>query len=267
MVAVKTARQKLRNYTRYLNFTLEIYRDALEHVNRIVYAEWDNIEPLPGKFRNNFLEGLIHSTAEKVAVYADFDTRFYKFPSYLRRMVIADGTSSIGHLSSHMSAHRKWTEKPKGKEPVFQSCCNSFPVFYKSDMSRWMANGKTALKLYNGSDWIWFILPFEPIRQNRFPAAEGWVRQNPMLVKKDRRWRLHFPFEKKVKLPDKDFTRPVLSVAMGDKSSPLAARHQQTLASLISLRGLLSTTARTPAALYPCQGFSLQRETAAIEAT
>ena len=37
MKVVKTARQNLRNYARYLDFTLEIYRDAVEFVNKIVY--------------------------------------------------------------------------------------------------------------------------------------------------------------------------------------------------------------------------------------
>ena len=38
-MATKTAKQKLRNYSRYLGFTLDIYRDALSFVNKIVYAE------------------------------------------------------------------------------------------------------------------------------------------------------------------------------------------------------------------------------------
>ena len=71
------------------------------------------------------------------------------------------------------------------------------------------------LKLFTGKDWIWFILPFEPVKLSRFPAAEGWVRQNPMVVNRDNRWQLHFPFEKKTKLPDKDFKRPVLSIDLG----------------------------------------------------
>src|SRR5208283_5740519 len=37
MKVVKTARQNLGNYARCLDFTLEIYRDAVEFVNKIVY--------------------------------------------------------------------------------------------------------------------------------------------------------------------------------------------------------------------------------------
>jgi len=82
-------------------------------------------------------------------------------------------------------------------------------------MSKWIENGKIKLKLFTGKDWIWFILPFEPVKLSRFPAVEGWIRQNPMVVNRDNRWQLHFPFEKKTKLPDKDFKRPVLSIDLG----------------------------------------------------
>ena len=39
MTVTKTARQKLRNNTRYYDYTLTLYRDVLENVNRTVLAE------------------------------------------------------------------------------------------------------------------------------------------------------------------------------------------------------------------------------------
>ena len=220
MIVTKTARRRLRNYTRYLDYTLDIYRNALEYVNNIVYAEWVNIEQLPlSKQRVSFVERLIHSTSKNKAIYEDFDRLFYKFPSYFRRAVIM---AAIGNVSSHMTRYRQWEEcnrnrvsqckKPKGKAPTFQAKCNAFPVFYRDGMSRWIRNGRVALKLYNGSDWIWFILPFEPVDTARFV---GWVRQNHLLVKKNNRWSLHIPFKKNIELQDKDFVRPILSVDLG----------------------------------------------------
>ncbi|MGD1075345.1 MAG: hypothetical protein ABR903_04615, partial [Thermodesulfovibrionales bacterium] len=159
------------------------------------------------------MEKLVHSTGRRKAVYADFDKKFVKFPSCLRRKVIAE---TIGHLASHESRLEKWQANPKGKEPALQSRCNSFPVFYKDNMLVWRENGKGKLKRYNGSDWIWFTVPFEPItREKRFPLKEGWKRQNPMLVQKDKRWRLPFPFERKVTLQKKNLAQPVLSVDLG----------------------------------------------------
>lgn len=178
MLITKTARQKLRNYTRYLQFTLDRYRDALEYINKVVYREWSTISALPAATeRLNHIEKLVHSTAKNMAA-CDFDSRFYKFPSYFRRAVIAE---SLGHVSSHMERYGKWTQDLKGRPPAFNPACNAFPVFYRDNMSAWISNGKLALKLYNGTDWIWFILPFEPIKPKRFPLSEGWVRMTPHL--------------------------------------------------------------------------------------
>jgi hypothetical protein len=56
----------------------------------------------------------------------------------------------------------------------------------------------------------------------RFNCYDGWVRQNPMLLCKDKQWALHFPFEKHIKLPDKDFVRPVLAVDLGLRRTAVA---------------------------------------------
>lgn len=212
MVSTKTARQRLRNHTRYFDYTLGIYRGVLELINRIAYAEWPNLVGLRTKEQVNLIEHLIHGTAKNAAVYQEFDTRFYKFPSYLRRAAIAE---SLGHVASHMSLLQKWEEKKRGKAPVFRPDCHGFPVFYKGNMSEWICNGKVKLKVYNGSDWIWFTVPFEPVKMSRFPVLDGWMRQNPSLIQKGKRWSLHIPFVKTHKLPDKDFERPVLSVDLG----------------------------------------------------
>ena len=222
MIVTKTARQKLLNYTRYLDYTLDVYRLALEYVIQIVYKRWNQIQQIDkSKRRINYVEHLIHSTAKNHALY-DFDQKFYKFPSYFRRAVISE---AIGYVSSYMTRYKKWEEKnkkrlAKGRKPIdrppkFTTRCKSFPVFYKNNMSKWIENGKVALKVYTGTDWIWFVLPFQSIKPNRFPEKDGWVKQNPMLVKKVKRWRLHIPFKKEVKLENKNFNDPVLAVDLG----------------------------------------------------
>jgi putative transposase len=144
-MATKTAKQKLRNYTRYLSFTLDIYRNALSFVNKIVYAEWPAIETLPHpKSRINYVENLIHATSTNICPkHAEFDRDFYKFPSYLRRAVIS---KAIGHVSSHISSLRNWEAESTGDKPALQQECDSFPVFYKDNMSKWIENGKVKLK-------------------------------------------------------------------------------------------------------------------------
>jgi putative transposase len=110
---------------------------------------------------------------------------------------------------------KQWEGSPKGKAPTFNPCYKSFPVFYKGVMSEWVRNDKVKLKLFTGSDWIWFTVSFEKLKPHRFPFSEGWERQNPMLVYNGYKWHIHFPFQRKVKLKDKDFKRPILSVDLG----------------------------------------------------
>jgi len=55
MLVTKTARQKLRNYTRYIDNTFTVYQDALEYINKVVYREWPAIKTLPSsKHRVNY---------------------------------------------------------------------------------------------------------------------------------------------------------------------------------------------------------------------
>jgi len=215
MTCSKTARQKIKRNNRHMDTTLALYRKAEAYLNRIVLAEWPNVGPIErSKFKINYVEHLIHSTEKNKAVYEDFDRNFYKFPSYLRRQVISQ---SIGNVSSHLTRLQQWQENGrKGAPPAFQPDCNGFPVLYKGNMFEWCSNGKGMVKLFNGNDWLWYHVPFDPINtEKRFPVKDGWQRQSPMLVKKDKRWSLHFPFEKHIVLPEKDFEHPVLAVDLG----------------------------------------------------
>ena len=214
MDIVKTVKQKLLNNTRYFGLTLGTYRDAIEVVSLAVKAEWFDIVSLEySKSQKTYVEKLIHATKTNLLPkYPEFDQKFHKFPSYLRRAVIAE---AIGNVSSHMTRLGQWEEHRQGKAPTFNPCCKSFPVFYKGNMSEWVRNGKVKLKLYTGSGWIWFTVPFEKLKPHRFPFSEGWERQNSMLVYNGYKWEIHFPFQKKVKLKSKDLVRPVLSVDLG----------------------------------------------------
>ena len=91
---------KLVNINRCLNKTIKIYRQALAYVVDVVNTEWSNIIVIDKpKEQYNYMEKLIHNTKDNIASY-DFDKRFYKFPSYLRRCVIAD---ALGIVSSYRS--------------------------------------------------------------------------------------------------------------------------------------------------------------------
>jgi hypothetical protein len=107
---------KLVNINRCLNKTIKIYRQALAYVVDVVDAEWSNIIVIDKpKEQYNYMERLIHNTKHNTASY-DFDCKFYKFPSYLRRCVIAD---ALGIVSSYRSNLENYNKERYEKESTY----------------------------------------------------------------------------------------------------------------------------------------------------
>ena len=85
--------------------TIQIYRSALAFLIPVVYENWSAVSQIEGNQRQMlFVEHLIHTTKTYTAKY-DFDVRFHKFPSYLRRAAIND---TIGCVSSYVSNYENW---------------------------------------------------------------------------------------------------------------------------------------------------------------
>lgn len=93
---------KIVNQKIILNETVKLYRDALSLIIQIIDKEWTNIIEIKSiKYKYRFIEGLIHETKfNPNPKYKEFDLRFYKFPSYLRRAAIA---KAYGIVSSYRS--------------------------------------------------------------------------------------------------------------------------------------------------------------------
>ena len=76
--------------------TVQIYRRALAFVIDVCNREWGNISVLGGtKEKDHYVEKLIHPTKNNPNPKYPFDIKgseFYKFPSYLKRAVIAYST-------------------------------------------------------------------------------------------------------------------------------------------------------------------------------
>lgn len=69
--------------------TLEIYRQAVSYLTEIYEQVWAELKMIPeAKKRFNAAEHLIHTTKKNHARF-DFDIRFPKMPSYLRRAAIS----------------------------------------------------------------------------------------------------------------------------------------------------------------------------------
>ena len=79
---------ELRKQNIPIRQTLEIYRSAVSYLIGIYVQVWEKLAEIPdAKRRFNAAEHLVHTTKKNHACF-DFDIRFPKMPSYLRRSAI-----------------------------------------------------------------------------------------------------------------------------------------------------------------------------------
>lgn len=194
--------------------TVAIYNKAITFCVDVFENEWSNLITLDGKFRNNYAENLIHSTKNNVAKYFDFDTKFYKMPTYMRRSVIA---STLGYLSSYHSNLDNWYDNGcKGNKPKLQKHLNVFPTFYKYNMydSESINSDTVQLKLFVNNDWNWVTVKLKHTDMQYIRKhLQNTKMSVPTIEKKHYKWFLRFAFEEDVKL--KDTIDTILAIDLG----------------------------------------------------
>ena len=136
--------------------TMEIYRQAVGYLTEIYAQVWEELRKIPEtKKRFNTAEHMVHMTKKNTARF-DFDLRFPKMPSYLRRSAIQH---ALGSVSSYETRLGQWKETGVLSGRPKLTCRNhAMPVFYRDVMYREGAEGtdEAYLKLYDGHDWKWF---------------------------------------------------------------------------------------------------------------
>lgn len=124
---------KIINQKTMLNETVKIYRDALSLIIQIINKGWVNLVEIKSiKYKYSFIESLIHETKfNPNPKYKEFDLRFYKFPTYLRRAAIA---KAYGIVSSYRSNLDNWEKKKLGNRPRLQIKHIVYPCLYYKNM-------------------------------------------------------------------------------------------------------------------------------------
>ena len=85
---------ELRKQNIPIRQTLDVYRSAVSYLTEIYAQVWEELERIPEtKKRFNEAEHLIHTTKKNQARF-DFDIRFQKMPSYLRKNWIGKKASA-----------------------------------------------------------------------------------------------------------------------------------------------------------------------------
>ena len=181
--------------------TMEIYRQAVSYLTEIYAQVWEELREIPEtKKRFNTAEHMVHMTKKNTARF-DFDLRFPKMPSYLRRSAIQH---ALGSVSSYETRLGQWKETGVLSGRPKLTCRNhAMPVFYRDVMYREGAEGKDEayLKLYDGHDWKWFRVylkrtDMEYLRRN----WKGKKALTPALEKRHRRYFLRFSYTEEVTL-------------------------------------------------------------------
>ena len=96
---------ELRKQNIPIRQTLDVYRSAVSYLVEIYAQVWEELEGIPeAKKRFNEAEHLIHTTKKNQARF-DFDIRFPKMPSYLRRAAIQH---ALGNVSSYRTRIGLW---------------------------------------------------------------------------------------------------------------------------------------------------------------
>lgn len=191
--------------------TIAIYNNAISFCVDVFENEWSDIELLDNIHRKQYTENLIHNTKNNKAKY-DFDNKFYKMPSYMRRNVI---NSALGYLSSYHSNLDNWQNNGcKGRKPTFQRCLNQFPTFYKDNMYLQNTDDTVQLKLFIDNDWKWVTVKLKHTDMQYIRKyLQNTKMSVPTLEKKYHKWFLRFAFEEDVKLKDtKDI---ILAIDLG----------------------------------------------------
>ena len=96
-----TYKVKIKHYNHIFKQTVAIYRNAVDYLIAVCHEKWESISSIEGSLnRLRYVETLVHATKDNHNPKYDFDEKFYKMPSYLRRGVISEG---LGKVSSYKS--------------------------------------------------------------------------------------------------------------------------------------------------------------------
>ena len=99
---------ELRKQNIPIRQTLEIYRSAVSYLIGIYVKVWEELAEIPDAKRHfNAAEHLVHTTKKNHACF-DFDIRFPKMPSYLRRSAIQH---ALGTVSSYKTRLDLWEKR------------------------------------------------------------------------------------------------------------------------------------------------------------
>ena len=161
-----------------------------------------------------YIEKLVHSTIKNHACY-DFDEKFPKFPSYLRRAVI---NCALGIVSSYRSNLANWEKEPKGQTPQLSLTHYTYPAYYKNNLFRNFdpIHQTIELKVFKNGDWVYETYKLKTSDCTYYQNYLTGKKQNvPIIQKKGRRFYATFSYEENVPLVSEESISKICAVDLG----------------------------------------------------
>ena len=188
---------------RVLHKTLGVIRDATSYMLKVIDAEKDNLKGLSSYDRMRFIEMLTHKTkANRNPKYSDFDSLFYKLPSYIRRAVINE---AAGYMKAHNTICDKYYEERARlvghgchvtkMTPRLNLTPQVCPTFYKDGTLKRFGSC-ISIKVYVRNTWDWMdvTIPQRDLKSLQRAETHGTLK-NPKLVYEFNKFYLEFPVE------------------------------------------------------------------------
>ena len=194
---------KIKHYNNIFKNTVTIYRAAVDFLIDVCIKEWETIYPIRSSLsRMRYVETLCHKTDDNPAPKYQFDKKFYKIPTYLRRSAIAE---AIGKVSSYMSNFANWQAEPKGKAPSKPKAGFVYPCLYRDNMYKQTDKYTARIKVYIRNTWDWLTVSLKKSDVDYiYRRCSDRKQCAPTLTKRGHQWFLDFPFEENVKLQNTD---------------------------------------------------------------
>ena len=194
-----TYKVKIKHYNHIFKDTVAVYRNAVDYLIDVCDANWDELSKIDGFLnKQRYIETLVHATKDNPVPMYDFDKKFYKMPSYLRRGAISD---AIGNVSSYRSNLANWELNPNGKKPSIPKAGYVFPSMYRTVMYNQTDTYEAQIKVYIRNTWDWITVQ---LRKSDMDYINRRCKERkqcaPTLQKRGKEWFLDFPFEENVKL-------------------------------------------------------------------
>ena len=182
----------------FIKLTIDEYRTFCRSLAPIVLNNWPKLQKA-GSFAAA-VERLMHPTKKNPNPrHTYFSSRFYKFPSYLRRAAIEFVS---GQVSSYLTRYGQWVDGERkhrhARPPVFEPECGCYPCLYQGQMFKILDDGHVELKLWNGKEWLWHTLQ---VKSKRSRHLHGEVRSPSLVLRSGRRKQVYLSVPVKLK-PD-----------------------------------------------------------------